>query len=92
MLGAVERAQRLAGVGGFPESLGADPDDVTYPVGGEMDLLNGEVSSNTVCGVNVQTEDFDLSQLQDGVRYVDNGINLDSSQMPVPESIEGLDP
>ena len=59
-------------------------------LGGTVSLQDGEVSRNPV-GANVQTEGFDLSRLQDRVLYVDNGINLDSSQMPVPEPIETLD-
>lgn len=51
---------------------------------GEMDLHQGEVSSNPV-GVNVQTEGFDVNRLLDRVRYQNNGVNLDASALPVPD-------
>ena len=59
--------------------------------GGTVDLREGAVSHNPI-GVNVQTEGVDLSRLQDQADYVDNGINLDSSLLPVPAPLERLDP
>ena len=54
--------------------------------GGTMDLHDGEVSFNAVCGANVQTEGFDVNRLMDDVWYHDNnGMNLDMTELPVPE-------
>jgi hypothetical protein len=53
--------------------------------GGTMDLRDGVVSHNAVCGANVQTRGFDLRRLQDAVLWHDNGIDLDSTEMPVPD-------
>jgi hypothetical protein len=55
-----------------------------WPVGGTIDLHDGEVSHNPI-GVNVQTEGFDLARLMDRVLYFDNLRNLDASDLPVPE-------
>lgn len=52
--------------------------------GGTVDLRAGVVRGN-LCGVNVQTVGFDLTRLMDGVRYVDNEVNLDARELPVPD-------
>lgn len=52
--------------------------------GGEVDLDDGEVRDNPI-GANVQDVDFDLARIQDGVRYLDNGISLDTSRLPLPD-------
>jgi hypothetical protein len=52
-------------------------DQVRYEHGGTMDLREGEISDNEVCGINVQTEDFDVRRLLDRVVFRDNGVNLD---------------
>jgi len=52
--------------------------------GGVVDLRDGEISNNAI-GVNIQVEGFDVSRLTDGVVYRDNGIDLDTSELPVPE-------
>jgi len=36
----------------------------------------------------VQGVDFDVTRLQDGVQYRDNGVTLDTSALPVPQAIE----
>jgi len=36
-------------------------------------------------GVNVQTEDFDIGRLANEVTFDDNGIDLDTNILPVPE-------
>ncbi len=58
--------------------------------GGTADLHEGEISHNPI-GVNVQTEGFDLTRLQDRVVYIDNDLDLDSGLLPVPEPTAGLD-
>jgi hypothetical protein len=55
---------------------------------GAVDLYDGVVSGNLV-GANVQSEDFDLSRLQRGVVYRDNGRNLDAAALPLPD-VAGL--
>jgi hypothetical protein len=57
---------------------------VQVSVGGEMDLSTGEVRGSPV-GANVQPEDYDISRLMDEVRYLDNGLNLDSTSLPLPD-------
>lgn len=49
-----------------------------------MDLRDGLVARNPV-GVNVQVEGYDLARLTAGVTFVDNGVNLDSQALPVPD-------
>lgn len=51
--------------------------------GAFIDLHDGEIRGNPI-GANVQDPDFDLARIQDGVRYVDNGTPLDTSELPVP--------
>jgi hypothetical protein len=60
-----------------------------FEEGGTMDLHDGVVSHNAVCGANVQTGGFDLGRLQDGVRWHDNGQDLDMTSLPVPEPDPG---
>ena len=59
---------------------------VRYEVGGTMDLHEGVIADNAVCGANVQTAGFDLSRLSDHVIFRDNGRDLDMSELPVPEA------
>jgi hypothetical protein len=40
--------------------------------------------------VSIQAEGYDIARLSDGVRYVDNDSNLDSTALPVP-SETGVD-
>ena len=59
--------------------------------GGTADLHEGEVSHQPV-GVNLTTEGFDVTRLMDRVVFRDNGVDLDSSVLPVPDAVgtEGL--
>ncbi len=50
---------------------------------GEMDLEDGVVARSPV-GINVQAPGYDLGRLMRNVAFVDNGANLDSSELPVP--------
>jgi hypothetical protein len=52
---------------------------------GALDLHHGAVTHNVV-GVNVQIPGYDLSRLMDDVRYEDNGVALDTSDLPVPDT------
>jgi hypothetical protein len=68
-----------------------DEEGIRYPVGGTMDLHDGEVSHNTVCGANVQTEGFDVNRLTDNVWYHDNaGMNLATDELVVPDGADGI--
>jgi len=49
----------------------------------ELDLHDGEVRGHPI-GINVQVPGYDLARLSDDVRYLDNGTNLDSEDLPVP--------
>jgi len=52
--------------------------------GGSIDLRHGEVSGTGI-GACVGIEGYDVSRLTEDVRYVDNGVNLQSITLPVPE-------
>jgi hypothetical protein len=65
-------------------AFGTDMDGESFTVGGTMDLHDGEISHNP-CGANVQNPDFDVARLIDGVLYLDNDINLDMAELPVPD-------
>ncbi|MBW2262117.1 MAG: right-handed parallel beta-helix repeat-containing protein [Deltaproteobacteria bacterium] len=69
---------------GVQIARGVDDFGVYYARGGTIDLHDGEISYNPV-GVNVQTEGFDVERLMDGVEYIENDINLDMSELPVPD-------
>ncbi len=58
-------------------------------VDGELDLHDGLVSDNPV-GVNVQVPGYDVGRLMDEVRFSNNGVNLDSAELPVPAATAGL--
>jgi hypothetical protein len=63
--------------------------------GGAMDLSNGEISDNEVCGINVQTTHFEVRRLLDHVIFgFNNGNNLDQgTSIYVPEAeVPDLDP
>ena len=53
--------------------------------GGTVDLHIGRVSGNPI-GANVQSPDFDIMRLSDGVVFSENGRNLDTMLLPVPDS------
>ncbi len=48
-----------------------------------MDLQSGIVA-NARIGACIQFADYDVGRLSDEVTYVDNGVNLDSTDLPVP--------
>jgi hypothetical protein len=52
--------------------------------GGELDLVDGRISEAAI-GACVQVDGYDTSRLTEGVDYVDNGINLQATMLPVPE-------
>lgn len=56
--------------------------------GGAVFLRDGVVRDNPV-GVNVQVDGYDLTRLTERVLYVDNGVNLDSASIPIPD-VTGL--
>jgi hypothetical protein len=71
---------------GIQLAHGIDPDtDRLSEHGGTMDLYNGGVSHNVVCGANMQTRGFDLRRLQNNVLWYDNGMDLDMRELPVPD-------
>jgi len=51
---------------------------------GGLDLHEGTVAGNPI-GANVQVEGYDLARLSDDVEFVDNGVNLDALDLPVPD-------
>ena len=53
---------------------------------GEMDLRMGEVRM-TAIGACVQIADYDIGRLTDDVAYLDNDVNLDTTELPVPEPL-----
>jgi hypothetical protein len=51
----------------------------------QLDLADGEVIGHPV-GVNIQVDPYDLDRLTNGVYYRDNGMNLDTRTLPVPDA------
>jgi len=51
----------------------------------ELDLSHGEVSGNPI-GACIQVEGYDVGRLTAGVACLDNGSNLETTTLPVPES------
>ena len=70
---------------GVQVAHGADETGTRYVHGGTMDLHDGEVSFNGMCGANVQSDGFDLTRLADDVYYHDNPRDLDTRTLPVPD-------
>lgn len=50
------------------------------------DLRDGSVHGNLI-GVNIQLPAYDVTRLQQNVRYYDNEVNLDSRSLPVPSPL-----
>jgi len=59
---------------------------VQVVVGGEVDLRDGTIEASPV-GVNVQVDGYDLSRVMDRVVFRNNGVNLDSAELPVPDAM-----
>ena len=55
-----------------------------HVVDSEVDLSSGEVRENLI-GACVQAAGYDVARLTDDVRYIENGTNLDSVELPVPD-------
>jgi hypothetical protein len=49
-----------------------------------LDLRTGRVSGAAI-GACIQVDGYDVARLSDDVIYVDNGVNLDATTLPVPE-------
>ena len=62
---------------------------VQLALGGTIDLRLGVISRSPIA-LNVQTEGFDLTRLQDRVVFLDNEINLDATAIPIPDPGEPL--
>ena len=59
--------------------------------GGLINLRDGIVSRNEICGVNIQTQNFEMSQVTDDVIYFDNNYNnLDINSIPTPDISQGI--
>ena len=54
-------------------------------IDGEIDLSSGEITGAEV-GACIQVDGYDLDRITEDVVYRDNGINLDATMLPVPES------
>ena len=52
-----------------------------------VDLRNGVVEQSAI-GACVQVDGYDLSRLNQGVEYRDNGTNLETTSLPVPGQVE----
>lgn len=57
--------------------------------GGSLDARDGTVSGTSIAAC-VQVPSYDSSRLTSGVTFVDNGINVDTSDLPVPQPISDL--
>jgi len=74
------RAGLLIARGGYDDGEGGA---LAYDHDGVASLTDGLVSGNII-GVSVQTDGVDLSALSRQVRFMDNGIDLDTSELPLP--------
>ena len=59
--------------------------------GAELDLERGLVAENRI-GVAVLQDDYDVNRLTSGVAYLDNEVNLDARQLPLPSAPPPLPP
>jgi hypothetical protein len=56
---------------------------------GQVDLMDGEVRDNPI-GVCMQVDGYDTERLTASVRFVDNGTNLQTTELPIPEPAAAL--
>jgi len=56
---------------------------VLVALDGELDLSDGIVSGGAI-GACVQVSSYDVERLAMNVAYTDNGVNIDSTELPVP--------
>ncbi len=56
--------------------------------GGGIDLRDGTIRDNPV-GINIQVDGYDLARLMDRVVFENNGLNLDTAELPVPAASAG---
>jgi hypothetical protein len=80
--GAALRATHLA-------IRGADLCGAHLGAGSEIDLAEGDVSACLV-GACIQSDGYDVTRLSNGVRYHDNGTNLDATALPVPGPVSEI--
>ena len=59
--------------------------------GSALDLVSGEVRGAAI-GACVQSDGYDVARLTTGVSYFDNGVNLQATTLPLPESLGMLAP
>lgn len=59
---------------------------VRRALGASLDLAGGLVYGNPV-GANVQVPGYDLDRLTVGVDYIDNGTNLDFTELVIPSVV-----
>lgn len=57
--------------------------------GGTLDLHRGEIINHPI-GINVETEAFDTSRLEDGVSFTNNVVNFSAARLPVPDVLEEI--
>ena len=62
---------------------GSDLCGVLLAQNGAVDLAEGQVRDNTI-GVCLQVDPYDTDRLTAGVSFLDNGVNLQSTTLPVP--------
>ncbi|MBW2462647.1 MAG: right-handed parallel beta-helix repeat-containing protein [Deltaproteobacteria bacterium] len=70
--------------------VGAALCGVQIATGGQMDLLDGRVRAQPI-GACVQVDGYDVGRLTEGVRYEDNESNIQTTELPVPESASSID-
>ena len=59
--------------------------------GGSLDLLHGEVRESLI-GACIQVDGYDINRLSEHVAYRDNGTNLETTDLPVPEPVDPISP
>ncbi len=65
--------------------------NATFSAPAALDLESGVVSEAEI-GACIQVEGYDTARLTNDVEYRDNGINLDSTTLPLPEPLSSLTP
>jgi hypothetical protein len=68
---------------------GADLCGAHVGASSEIDLSTGDIVE-CLLGACVQSESYDLTRLGDDVRYRDNGTNLGTTTLPVPDAVPEL--
>ena len=72
---------------------GDEVSGMKFEIGGTLNLSNGIISHNDLCGINVQTKNILLDDLSNTVLYFENNYNnLDTSSLSTPVASFDIEP